>query len=688
MRSSSQRFSAMVLTGAGLTLALAAPLLRQYAERLSSRRGLPEIVAIATGCAALLAGSGWMLHRHPRIAAAFLGSVAVLTLLLSRNLTASLEALAVLVLVFLLGDAVSRAIRGVDPDIDDWAATLAAGIAASGLVVLALAELGILRPGLLVATGVIAVVSGWRRTAAYGAQFGDRLSRSGQDPREPLDTLWMTLIVGAFAVTWAKVLGPDLSWDALAYHLPEARDVAEHGRVALLPDLFPQSLLWHNFENFLGLGFFFNEGERVTRFLHLAAGVVGIGATATLSSRVGAGASRRLVLLTLVGFPLILFQFYSGYVDWAAAALVAAAAAELAASRADPRRSWLGAFLFGAAVVTKPFAILAAPALVALYLRRRGWRPMPIAAAAIFALLPVAPWMVWSARHFGSPLAPLRYSDAGVTSLPGGRLARDPGPRPDSPSRSSPPRQVRPSVAGFLRVPYDITFHSSRIEGFRDGYFGALALVIGLGVLGWPPSRILLFAGSALAALIPWYLGPYPSVRYLLPVYPLYAVFTAVGLSRGANRFSGQLERAAGIALAAVFLAFPTQFVVHKWEIGTAFGLVSREEVLSSQLPSYSLWKLVSPRDRVVLIGEFDRFHCPADLVYRARFIPVVDWDDEPAVWRQQLRRYGITVVVMSSLPRLWPLPRRPRELASSGDLQFIASHDTTTLYRVKPLPP
>lgn len=688
MRSSSQRFSAVVLTGAGLTLALAAPLLRQYAERLLSRHGSLEVVAIAVSCAALLAVSVWMLRRHPRIAVALLGSAAILTLLLSGNLTASLESLAVLVLVFLLGDAVSRAIRGGDPDIEDWAVTLAVGIAASGLFVLMLAELGILRPGLLVATGVITAVLGWRRAAAYGERFCDRLSRSGHDLREPLDALWITLIVGAFAVTWLKVLGPDLSWDALAYHLPEARDVAEHGRVALVPDLFPQSLLWHNFENFLGLGFFFTGGERVARFLHLAAGVVGIGATAMLSRRVGAGASRPLVFLTLVGFPVILFQLYSAYVDWAAAALVAAAAAELAASSADPRRSWLGAFLFGAAVVTKPFAILAAPALAALYLRRRGWRPIPIAAAAIFALVPVGPWMVWSVRHFGSPLAPLSYSSAGVTSLPGGQLARDLGRRLDSPSRSSHPQRVGPSVAGFLRLPYDITFHSSRIEGFRDGYFGVLALVIGLGVLGWPPRSILLFSGSALAALIPWYLGPYPSVRYLLPVYPLYAVFTAVGLSRAANRFSGRLERAAGIALAVVFLAFPAEFVIHKWEIGAACGLVSRKEVLASQLPSYNLWKFVSPRDRVVLIGEFDRFHCPADLVYRAKFIPVVDWGDEPAVWREQLRRYGITVVVISSLPRLWPPPRRVRELASSGDLQFVASHDTTTLYRVTPFPP
>ena len=166
-----------------------------------------------------------------------------------------------------------------------------------------------------------------------------------------------------------------------------------------------------------------------------------------------------------------------------------------------------------------------------------------------------------------------------------------------------------------------------------------------VGILGWRPVPALLFTLAAAAALIPWYFGPPPSVRYLFPIYPLYAVFTAAGITRGTRRFEGRAGLAAGAALSAAVLALPVGYHPTLREIRASFGMIKRDEVLARELPSYLLWKFVEPEDRAILISEHDRFYCPASLAYRTTYIPVRLWRT-PEEWRLGLERYGITVVV------------------------------------------
>jgi hypothetical protein len=680
----SRRFSWMVLACAGAVLLAAAPLARNYDRRLIQIHGASWVATLALAGAVLLAGLAWALLRFPRQTTIAAAVAAVVQIAASGNLIAFLEAAALLTCVGLLGDLLTHLLRGEDPDAEDWPATLALGAAATSLLVLVLAEVGVLGPIVLAAAGGAVLAARWRRIKEYAT----RMRRGGRpkDEEAPriLRALWLALAVAALAVVWFRVLGPDLSWDALAYHLPEARDVARHDQVAIVPDLFPHSLLWRMHANFLALGFFAPHGDRVVQFLNFFFGLTAFGATALLARRVGAGASAPLVILALVGFPVILFQLHSSYADWPAAAFVAASAAEFAGSRGRPRRTWLGAVLFGAAVATKPYALCAAPALAMLFARRGHWRLGRIAAAILLSLAPVIPWMIWSSRHFGSFLAPVSAHSADtVESLPGGRLALVPaGSRPPSHPREEPSRPRR-SLAGFLRLPYDLTFHSSRFQGFRDGYFGLLALLLAVGILGWGPVPLLLFALSAAAALVPWYLGPSPSIRYLFPIYPLYAMFTATGISRGTGRFSGKVGLAAGVALAAAVLAFPVPYDPKVREVKAAFGLLRREEVLTRELPSYSLWKHVEPKDRAILIGEYDRFHCPAELAYRTKYIPVRYWENDAERWRRELRRFGITVVVVSS--GATDRASLVSALVDSGDLRLVAQNRGTSLYRVAP---
>src|SRR4029434_7289008 len=95
----------------------------------------------------------------------------------------------------------------------------------------------------------------------------------------------------------------------LAHHLTEPRCIASTASVRPIADLVPQSLLWRNHDAMLALGFF-TGGERVVRFLQLAAGLAVCLAALALGRRLGGGAAP-LVILALAGFPTAMLQLKS-----------------------------------------------------------------------------------------------------------------------------------------------------------------------------------------------------------------------------------------------------------------------------------------------------------------------------------------------------------------------------------------
>src|SRR4029453_6309751 len=103
-----------------------------------------------------------------------------------------------------------------------------------------------------------------------------------------------------------------------------------------------------------------------------------------------------------------------------------------------------------------------------------------------------------------------------------------------------------------------------------------------------------------------------PSIRFLMPVYPLYAVFTAQGLRRLTRGFAGRRGALAGLAVFAVACLFPVRLGWSGDEWRVAIGRLSRDAFLAARLPAWPLWPRLEARDRVVFVGENDRLHCPA----------------------------------------------------------------------------
>ena len=416
--------SALVVVAAVRLIARAAPLAWAYVVKL---RGLHAASSLALAAAAGLAALVVLtlgVWRLPRATAAGLAALGLVVALLAGNAAALLFAAGILAGTLLLGDLVARLLLGREPRTAAWdlASVLASGIVAAGLLVLALAQAGLLTPRVLAVVAVALVAARARRVPWFAARarrmpwFAARAFRSpgGEArPRRLVEAAWLAFASAVLLACWVAAQAPDTSWDALVYHLPEARDIAVTGRVEAAPELAPQSLLWHNHDAFLALGFLAGgeggRGERVVSILQFAIGLAVFGAALALARRLGVGRAAPLIVLALAAFPPAMLQLHWAYVDWPAALLVTAAAAQLAernlrgerkgaARRVPPGRSGrheglraLRAAGDGAARAARGRAARA----------RRGVRVRG---------LPLAPWLLWSHRYAGSIVAP--YADS------------------------------------------------------------------------------------------------------------------------------------------------------------------------------------------------------------------------------------------------------------------------------------
>ena len=676
----------------GILLLRALPLMRAYAEKLSAQHAPPVLAAAVFVSLVALVLLTFALVRHPRVAAGVLGAAALAMTVLAGNVTALLAAAVILANTALFGDAVFRLLSGRDAGDGDLHAIVAAGGVAAGTSVVVLDLLGVLGAPALAIMAALVLVLRARRIPPLLELARRAIKWPRGDAPRGLEASWLALAALFLLATWAGAQAPDVSWDGLAYHLPVARDIATSGRIRALPDLAPQSLLWHGHEAYLSLAFFLggDGGERIVQFLQFAMGLCVFGAALTLARRIGGGEAAPLIVLALAALPTAMLQLRSAYVDWPAALAVTAAAAQLAArgfagrhapcdgARLDLRaRPGAGpfraaGFLFGGAVAIKVFALFAAPALLIFALRRpRGGRRMPLVAAMLCALIPLVPWFVWSHARAGTIVAPYAASPAELLSRlsSGHYFTRSP---------TTGERREPTSAVSLVRLPYDLVFHSSLFEPNGDGYNGLLSLLLLVGLAGWGMRRNLLFLAAAAPFVIPWTFLFHPSMRFLLPVFPLYVVYSAEGLSRWTMGFSSATGRAAGIAVLAVAAAFPVHFGSTGIEWKAALGLAHRSDVVAARLPSAALAERLRPEDRVLLVGENDRFHVPAEVVWRSEYLPVAAWGQDPEAWRRGLDALGITAVV-------WRTDRAPFPVLEQlhDRLTPAAEHGPARLFEV-----
>jgi hypothetical protein len=152
-------------------------------------------------------------------------------------------------------------------------------------------------------------------------------------------------------------------------------------------------------------------------------------------------------------------------------------------------------------------------------------------------------------------------------------------------------------------------------------------------------------------------------------------------LRRATRDFAGRFGNLAGCSLAIAAIALPVQFGSSGLEWKVAVGALSWEQEIAARLPEYPLFRHLTPEDRVVLLGEHDRYHCPAEIAYRSGWYPVNRWGNEAVTWRRELTRYRITHLFV----RDEAYDRVSLIQALRDRLELIERRGPATLYRVRP---
>jgi len=311
------------------------------------------------------------------------------------------------------------------------------------------------------------------------------------------------------------------------------------------PPVFEDSYISYRYADNLasGLGLVFNPGQPVEGFtsalwvLVLAAARLLVEDLQAVGPLLSAAAGAGVVAVTWALARRLLAPPWA-----AAAALLAAANASLAcyavtgmestlfglllsgglllSALTDSRRGDVGlAVVAVLAALCRPEGMLYAPALIALGVRRRGWRRTAAVGAAFAAVY--GAWFAWRWQHFGYPFPNTYYAKIGGED--------------------------------------DLLVGARYVEGFLWMHLGLVGLVglAGLGRAKREALPLLAMAGLVLAATA-WVGGDqFPLHRFLIPLVPMTAVGVGWLLQTVASREGPRLPAVAVALLMGLSIAAP-----------------------------------------------------------------------------------------------------------------------------------
>jgi hypothetical protein len=575
-----------------------------------------------------------------------------------------------------LGEAllrVAEAAVGVEPaqpSLRRLGAALLAGFGGWALAGIPLAAAHLFRWQALAVCGVASVVLGRRVLAAYARRAPGLLARARGAGRVVQVALAVALAVGV--ANWLGALAPPEATDELAYHLPEARTLADthvlhltlgsdriYGNLPTLAEtLWGEALTVRGTSLLHALHF-----SLVVSFVLLAAGVV----RALWGSRAAALAVAGIAL-----YPDLLHNATTGYVDAAEASFEVGALLLLVlwTERHDAGDAAAAALLLGFALAVKytalPSAAMAALLVAVVVVRERRWRLG--AALTAIGVCACGYWYGKNLVRLGNPVFPFAFGHRGVTDATYRYFAgtvHQFGPR---------------TVSAFLDVPTRLGSNET-----ATAYLGYVLSPLALFARGPRRAAALLLAFVAVYTTYWFWLGSHQT-RFLMPAVLVAIVLGSVAL--GAARGRAWVAAAAVLAAAGVGYAhlhsdrFEHRLTpaLSSWLQGTklryALGLESTDAYLRHYFGC-----------QVDAVAELAAHHLrgavglwelapPPDYPRENRLLPLHVTATTPAAARTQLRsegfRYllgtGASAVGLSTNPAAQPVLAAARPFWRHGD--------------------
>jgi hypothetical protein len=472
------------------------------------------------------------------------------------------------------------------------------------------------------------------------------------------DDLWfaalLVLCVGLILNGIIAGLAPPSDYDGLNYHLSLPKFDLERGFIAP-GDADPFGYLPPLMEMLYRLALPL-VGASGAQLIHGLFGVAAAAGTALLIRRWQFGHVAAAVgALMFLGVRFVVWEFGTTYVELALAAYTVAALVVYMIWRdaSSPGLMVLFGILIGGNIGVKyhgfPISI-AFGALMAADVLQRSERLRSVIIGPAVAALMIVPFLIRNYVAVGNPLY-LVWGDDPLTKELGGYHAFLGAGR---------------SVWDFLRAPWDISIYGSH---YFDGQFiGAPYL------LAFAPLCLLAVSrlrGSAPAAImaavyfIEWFWLLSQQVRFLAPIFPIFAAFAAAGASIAWSLLpTGRLVRAVFAGMIALFIGLQSLFVgaYVLIRLPAATGLMDEMSYLTKiptiQGSHYASCKFISDNlgaaERFVWLPALRSYYCPQAAMLR----PLPNLEATPLA--DYLEEQGIRYVAIQTITEA-------RELALGG---------------------
>jgi hypothetical protein len=530
----------------------------------------------------------WGLQRRCGHGAALLGLV-LLAAACTLLLTASAGVLGALVVTILLWVAAYGygALAAGWLDLEDvrnsWESIPLA--AAVGLAVLVLL---VTLSGVAGALNRPAITAIFLPGVALAAFYAQRLPAPNRPamldtPGSPAAVWWWGLAV-LMLVGMVGAVAPEVRHDALAMHLPIAREFATHRAIVEMRQQI-QSYFPLNAHILYAAGMVFVPGEAVPKLTHCAAGVhaslLAYGLGARLSTPWVGLASAAIFAST----PLVYWTGGTAYTDLWSVLFATAALAGLAcfASRPSRRRALATGVLTGTALGFKLISLVVAlPVAVAVPLIGGLSSPRLKARLGLlgaFSFGAVAAGSFWYGRAWvltGNPVFPMLNA-----------VFKSPYWPAENTRFNVHLFGMGTSVWDLVRLLWNLSLHPNRFV--EDGSIGLIYLVL-LPFALWAIVRRLVAPwawGILLAGGLLWFFNA-QYLRYLLPLLPLAAIIGSTGLLGKAT--PGSTAFRAGLVLAAAVMVTAATWVTSgppDFPIAVARGSIARADYAAAHVAGF-----------------------------------------------------------------------------------------------------
>ncbi len=512
-----------------------------------------------------------------------------------------------------------RLMRGLSPPqtmgMESHVFGFALGIGSLGYIALALGLAGLLSRGAIIV--VLIGLSWWLAPELHDLGRGIR-----KIPRR-VKAWWKTsptsehaiaLLAGSIAlVGLINALSPPWDYDGLMYHLVGPKMALEAGR------LLPDTDNWYingpfTMEMVFALGMAFGD-DIFPKLIHFSMGILLVAATFVVGRRWLSLKEAWIATAVLLSVPILPVLASFAYIDlgWSAFEFLAMGAVWIWWRGRSRRWLALGGLLMGFALGSKYLA-LPGLALLALFVvlatRKKGWRAIILSGFSFVgpAALVGIPWYLKNWMWLGNPIYPFFFGGGGwsaerldlytsfLDSFGTGRDARD-----------------------YMLLPVNIFMHHER--------FGAVLNRINIPSVLFPLALLVPFRRDhpvmlAMIALAVgrfglWSLGS-QQIRFLLPVYPAYAlavafvIFRILGDSESRPRVLSSLQAlAVGLMIVPLFYALSIGWSTRALHV--LLGFETKQAFLERNVTAFVALSDVSERQAtaaVLLLGDGRGYYC------------------------------------------------------------------------------